>query len=206
MTKISQIIEASKRIEQNKTGFTVPDVMDELGWSSPDEKFYIQNALSSLARKGKATKLSTTKPIVYSLKSGSGTGTSALSAHTEKHKAPKVNSSVSFLNLDESDTAEEKKHFPAPESLQHSSPESLVEMGVSLEMIGKAVFRHQRTLQRKIFDLEDELAKVKRMLDEANKRIREQTLQIEKQNQLIAGSNNDQRGAYPFKRKVHHGR
>jgi len=194
--KIEQITNAGQAIEKRnkKLGFTGPDIMDELGWTTKDEKFYIQNALSLLVRKGRAYKLSKTKPIVYSF--------DAEAAKLAVVKAKPQPGALQRPSQEGMDGDQPSSIAPfSKKDHQINTLDDFEKIGISTDMVGQAVFRINRSLERKIYDLENELVEVKRKLDDANKRIREQTVMIEKQNQLISGQNQDRQGTVPFKGK-----
>ncbi len=67
ISKTFQIIKAGQTLEKHQTGFTVPDLLLALKWKE-DQRFYIQNMISVFVRKGRAVKLGSKKPIVYSFR------------------------------------------------------------------------------------------------------------------------------------------
>lgn len=185
-TKIERVRVAGKKIETEtrKPGFTVIDLMNALDWNTPEDKFYIQNVVAAMVRKGKAYKLSSTKPVVYSFQ--------------KPAKTPPQNASKNTKPQDPA-VIQSKTVRPPATSLQDATPSDFEQLGVTPDMVGQAVFRIYRTLQRKIYNLEDELAQTKRKLDEANKRIREQTAIIERQNLAMSGKEKDGDELMPVK-------
>lgn len=175
-TKISLVIKAGKSLENNKTGFTIPDLMNELNWSET-ERFYVQNAMSLLARKGKAKKLGPQKPIVYSFKGLDGIG---------KGRRPPTTPSR---------PQETAARTPAIETEGQNRPkltfEDISQMGISLELIGEGMVHLNEQLKRQNSELELKIAEMKRHLDTAMKRIDEQGATIEEQNRTISNLKRD---------------
>ncbi|RJQ83931.1 MAG: hypothetical protein C4519_05940 [Desulfobacteraceae bacterium] len=194
MTKVAELIAAGRKIESPKSepGFTITELMSTLNW--PDEKKqYAQSLMVTLVKKGRAQRLTNTKPVVYSFKMNAAAA------------PPKAASKVMAAQV-----VKEPVLQPAPQSApaarqpelaQSKEPvvslEDLAGMQIPLELIGEGVFRRNRELERKIYELEAALVEIKRKLDEANSRIMEQTRMIEKQNQVIAGQNRDRRPNIP---------
>lgn len=174
-SKISQIKTAGLSIEKANAspGFTVMDLVDALNWDTPQDKFYIQSTMTALVRKGEAFKRTHTKPAVYTFQ--------------KKAKAPtKQSQKKSKLPAGQAAVQPVRNESPTID-LGDASVDDFKRLGVTPDMLGKAVFRVFHALQRQVFDLEDELAQTKRKLDDANKRISEQNAMIERRNQAVAG-------------------
>lgn len=195
MTKISKIIEAGRAIEHTKTGFTVPELMSALNWDEK-EKQYVQNTMFNLTRKGQVFKLGNTRPVVYSFKSESAVAPPRKATDAEIVALKKAGEQVTPGHPNERASASPPKHGRESSAL---SMEDLADMDIPLELVGEAVFRRNRELERRIYELESELVETKRKLDDAHKRIGEQTRMIEKQNQIISGQNRDRRPTVKLK-------
>lgn len=193
MTKIAKIIGAGRSIEENQTGFTIPELMSALKWDEK-EKQYVQNTMFNLTKKGQVFKLSNTRPVVYSFKAKSAAAPvkNATAGHVMALKTPNRKPAL----RDEAAPAPSPQHARRDAVL---SREDLADMDIPLELVGEGVFRRNRELERKIYELESELIETKRKLDDAHKRISEQTRMIEKQNQIISGQNRDRKPAVKFK-------
>lgn len=187
-SKISQIKTAGERIEKEnaKPGFTIMDLVDALDWNSPQDKFYIQSTMTVLVRKGKAYKRTHSKPAVYTFQ--------------KEAKAPPKQSNQKARQMT---VQPDHKRLPAVD-LSDASVDDFERIGITPDMLGKAVFRVYRALQRQVIDLEDELAQTKRKLDDANKRISEQNAMIERHNQTITGRGlgQEMHGAHTHKNKT----
>lgn len=185
MTKISKIINAGQRIENTKTGFTIPELMSTLNWDE-NEKQYVQNTMFNLTRKGKAYKLGNTRPVVYSFKQKSAEAPAVIT----KSSSPPASRPLQLQQVPEAPSGQPGPH-PERAVRRDSvlSMEDLADMDIPLELIGEGVFRRNRELERRIYELESELVETKRKLDDAHKRISEQTRMLEKQNQIISGQN-----------------
>lgn len=174
-SKISQIKKAGEKIEKEnkKPGFTIMDLVNALGWNTPQDKFYIQTSMTGLVRKGKAYKSSHTKPAAYTFQK------EAQAPPKQLQKKSKEKSGH---------TVEQPVHDAAPDiDLNDATVDDFERIGVTPDMLGKAVFRIYQALQRQIINLEDELAQTKRKLDDANKRIGEQNTMIERHNLKVTG-------------------
>lgn len=175
-TKVSMVIKAGQKLENNKTGFTVTDLMDKLKWNE-EERFYLQNTMAQLTRKGISKKMGPEKPIVYSFKkaSGNGSGKTATNRQAREKAAPKAKKSRPQLTL-----------------------ENVSQMDISPELAGQGVIYLNAQLKEKNVLLESEIAAAKQQLTDAiskidaqNKTIQEQAATIETQEQTIANLKRD---------------
>jgi hypothetical protein len=169
-SKISMVIEAGRILESHKTGFTVSDLMNTLNWEE-SERFYLQNAMAQLTRKGKAKKLGSKKPIVYSFNSVTDNGNGK-----DKNKArrtPATSSRAEAL-------------MPADNGCPKLTYEDIAQMEIPLELIGQGVIHLNEQLKLKNQELESALGATKRQIVDAMKRIRDQDATIEEQNRTIA--------------------
>jgi len=168
-TKISTIIEAGLKLEMTKTGFTISELMSTLGWAE-NQKQYVRNIMSALTKKGRARNVNNSRPVVYSFKTN---GTVPPVHATTLSGSPATH----FVN----------KSNPQPERLPLKAPEDIDTRSIPLAQIEDGVFRHDSALERRIHDLEAELAETKRHLVAAQGRITEQVHVIERQNRIILG-------------------
>lgn len=175
-TKISMVIRAGQTLENSKTGFTIPDLMNELNWSET-ERFYVQNAMSLLTRKGKAKKLGPQKPIVYTFKGleGNGKGRRTRTVSSRPRETAVRTPAV------------------ATEGQNRSEPtlDDIARMELPLELIGQGMVHLNEQLKRQNSELELKITEMKRHLDTAMKRIDEQGATIEEQNRTISSLKRD---------------
>jgi hypothetical protein len=164
------VIEAGRNLEIHKTGFTVSDLMNNLKWEE-SERFYLQNAMAQLTRKGKAKKLGPKKPIVYSFKSVTDNGNGK-----DKSKAQRTPPTSSRAEAP----------IPKDNACLKLTYEDIAQMEIPLELIGQGMIHLNEQLKLKNQDLESTFEKTKRQLADAMKRIREQEATIEEQNRTIA--------------------
>jgi hypothetical protein len=75
----------------------------------------------------------------------------------------------------------------APAKAPEHSPEAIAARSIPLAQIEEGVSRQDSALERRIHDLEAELAETKRYLVAAQSRINEQVQVIERQNRIILG-------------------
>jgi hypothetical protein len=128
--------------------------------------------MGALTKKGRARNVNNSRPVVYSFKTN---GTvppvheTALSGAPATHSVAKSNP--------------QPEHMPA--KAPENSPVDIAARSIPLLQIKEC--RHDSALERRIHDLEAELAETKRYLVAAQARINEQVLVIERQNRIILG-------------------
>lgn len=151
--------------EHNKTGFTVTDLMNTLKWTE-EERFYLQNTMSLLTRKGVSKKLGPQKPVVYSFKKASKgveSGKAATKRQAQKAAAVPV----------------VKKSQPQP------TVEDVARMEISPELAGQGVLYLIAQLKEKNEELNTEIAAVKQQLADAAAKIDAQSSTIKEQSDTI---------------------
>ncbi len=167
-SKISMVIDAGHSLESHKTGFTISDLMNKLKWEEA-ERFYLQNVLAQLTRKGKAKKLGPKKPIVYSFKNLDD------KAEAKNKARSKLATFAQSAGLVSSGTGRPNLTY-----------EDIAQIEIPLELIGQGMIHLNEQLKLKNQKLESALEETRRHLSEALKRMAEQDATIEEQNRTIA--------------------